>query len=335
MPSLVTSAVNRSRRLEGTAFDPATPFGPPEGRYRTVHYGVMLPGLREPLRFMDLIAVIGQPRIPIWRNDHLVTTTDADTVSLLTATGAPGGAVHAGYRLGADCTFAADGSELRFGDDVVIEGRYPNFRVARTEPSAPFEIHLRATRTVTHFAHLAGGLYDHWSLLCRYDGEFTVDGERLPVAGIGNLEYARGTAISLPFRFFTYHVVNVDDRVQVLFGQVLGPLGARVQHEVYVRAVDAPSRVTRRGVRYTVTRFEDEPRTTPDGRSMLLPAEFTWSAPSAQGGDLVRIEGRATGDWAYGVAAGFAGSYAYTGTFRGTAISGTGYLEYIDGRTPR
>ncbi|MDT4958711.1 MAG: hypothetical protein QOD31_2510, partial [Pseudonocardiales bacterium] len=28
----------------------------------------------------------------------------------------------------------------------------------------------------------------------------------------------------------------------------------------------------------------------------------------------------------------FAGSYAYTGTFRGGPIHGTGYLEYIDGR---
>jgi hypothetical protein len=325
-----TGLLNRSRRLDGTAFDPTTPFGPPQGRYRTVHYGVMLPDLREPLRFLDLIAVIGQPRIPIWRNDQLVSTTDEDTVSLLTATGAPGTARFRGYRLGADCTFAQDGSELRFGDDVLLQARYPHYRIVRTEPA--IELRMTATRTVSHFAHMTGGLYDHWSLLCRYDGEVEVDGTRLPVVGLGNIEYARGAAISLPFRLFTYHVVNVDDRVQVLFGQVLGPLNTRLQHEVYVRAVDAPSRVYRHGVTFEVTRYEDEPRATPDGRGMRLPAEFCWTAPDGRRGELVRVEGRANGDWAYGVAAGFAGSYAYTGAFRGEPIDGTGYLEYIDGR---
>jgi len=325
-----TGLLNRSRRMDGTAFDPATPFGPPQGRYRTVHYGVMLPNLRAPMGFLDLIAVIGQPRVPIWRNDHLVTTTDADTVSLLTATGAPGTSRFTGYRLGTDCTFAADGSELRFSDDVLIEGRYPHYRIVRTQPA--IDLRMTATRTVTHFVRMAGGLYDHWSLLCHYDGEIEVDGGRLPVAGLGNVEYARGAGISLPLRFFTYHIVNVDDRVQVLFGQVLGPLNARVQHEVYVRAVDAPSRVYRRRVRFGVTRFETEPRPTPDGRGMLLPAEFAWSAGDGRGGELVRIEGRTNGDWAYGVGAGFAGSYAYTGAFRGVPIEGTGYLEYIDGR---
>src|SRR5438445_933519 len=109
----------------------------------------MLPNLREPLRLMDLIAVLGQPNIPIWRNDHLVTTTDEDTVSLLTATGAPGGAIHSGYSIERDCVFAADGSELRFGADVVLEGRYPNYRVRRVHPTAPFDVRLTATRTVT------------------------------------------------------------------------------------------------------------------------------------------------------------------------------------------
>jgi hypothetical protein len=325
-----TGLLNRSRRLDGTAFDPTTPFGPPQGRYRTVHYGVMLANLREPLRFLDLIAVIGQPRIPIWRNEHLVATTDDDTVTLLTATGAPGTSHFAGYRLGTDCTFAADGSELRFADDVVIEARYPHYRVRRAHPA--IDLRLTATRTVTHFARMTGGIYDHWSLLCRYDGTVDVDGTSLPVVGLGNVEYARGAAVSLPFRFFTYHVVNVDDRVQVLFGQVLGPFNTRLQHEVYVRAVDAPSRVYRRGVSFEVTRYEDEPRSTPDGRVMLLPAEFVWTAGDGRGGELVRIEGRVNGDWAYGVAAGFAGSYAYAGTFRGDPIRGTGYLEYIDGR---
>ena len=74
------------------------------------------------------------------------------------------------------------------------------------------------------------------------------------------------------------------------------PLGTQVQQEVYVRAVDAPSRVTRRRVRFAVSRW---------------------------------IEGQATGAWACGVGAGFAGSFAYTGAFRGAPIDGLRYLEWI------
>ena len=332
VPGLLTGALNRSRRLDGTAFAADTPFGPPAGRYRTVHYGVMVPNLPAPLRFMDVIAVIGQPRIPIWSNPQLVTTTAADTVSLLTATGAPGGARHVGLSAARDCEFAADGSRLRFGSELEITGSYPQFRVHRPDPDVGFDLELTASRTVTHFARMRAGVYDHWSLLCRYRGTFRVDGADVAAEGLANLEYARGADISLPFRVFTYHVINVDDRTQVLFGQVRGPAGSLLQNEVYVRSLDEPSRVHRAGVRIRIASYEREPRLTPDGRAMRLPERFEWRARERGRHLLVSIEGRANGDWAYGMAAGFAGSFEYTGRFRGEPIAGTGYLEYIDGR---
>jgi hypothetical protein len=327
--SPLTRAINRNHRLDGRCFDQATPFGPPAGRYRTVHYGVMVPGLPAPLRFMNVIAVIGQPRIPIWRNGHLVETTPADTVSLLTATGAPGGARHVGLSAAEDCDLAADGSRLRFGDEVEITGAFPDYRVRRPDPGTGFDLRLTASRTVSHFAHLAGGLYDHWSLLCRYTGTFRLGGIDLPAAGLANLEYARGADIALPLRAFTYQIVDVDDRTQVLFGRVLGPARSRLQHEVYVRSLDEPSRLHRTGVRSEVLEYESTPRRTPDGRPMRLPVRFRWSADGAGHRPLVRVEGTATGDWAYGMAAGYAGSFDWTGTFTGKEVGGTGYIEWI------
>lgn len=331
VPRVLTGALNPSRRLDGTAFSPDTPFGPPSGRYRTVHYGVMIANLPPPLRFMDVIAVIGQPRIPIWSNSYLVATTPEDTVSLLTATGAPGGARLVGLGVAADCDFAADGSSLRFGSELEITGRHPEFRVHRPDPQCGFDVRLTASHVVSHFARMRGGLYDHWSLLCRYSGRFRVDGREVETTGLANLEYARGADIVLPFRVFTYVVVNVDNRTQLLFGQVLGPGGMRLQNEVYVRSLDEPSRVHRRGVRLRIGAYDPESRRTPDGRSMRLPARFTWSVSGRDGDSpLVTVEGTANGDWAYGMAAGFAGSFEYEGSFRGRPIQGTGYVEYID-----
>jgi hypothetical protein len=321
--------VNPVHRLDAERFDPATPFGPPRGRYRTVHYGVMVPGLPEPHRFLDVIAVIGQPRVPIWRNDHLVRTSDRDTVSLLTATGAMTSGQLRGFSAAEDCDFAPDGSRLRFGDRLMIEGTYPSYAVRIDHPEVPVELRLAATDVVTHFARLPGGIYDHWSLLCRYEGQ--VGGS--PAAGLCTLEYARGAAIRLPLRLFTYSVLNIDDHTQVLMGQVLGPGGLPVQGVVHVRSSDGSgTRSYTRGFDFTVQTFEDEPRTTPDGRRMRLPREFTWRAEDPSGAELVRIEGAACGDFTYGMAAGYAGSYRYMGRLVGRPITGTGYLEYIDGR---
>jgi hypothetical protein len=315
--------------LDGRGFDPSTPFGPPAGRYRTVHYGVMVSGLPAPLRFLDVIAVIGQPRIAIWRAGHLIRTTPEDTVTLLTATGAPGGARHVGLSLAADCDLADDGRRLRFGDELELTGAFPEYRVRRLDPDTRFDLRLTASRTVSHFARLPGGLYDHWSLLCRYTGSFRLGDEDLAAAGLANLEYARGTDIALPLRAFTYQIVSVDDRTQVLFGRVLGPAGSRLQHEVYVRSLDEPSRGYRAGVRSQVLEYEPTARITPDGRQMRLPLRFRWSADGDGRRPLVQVEGRATGDWVYGMAAGYAGSFEWAGTFKGREAGGTGYVEWI------
>jgi hypothetical protein len=326
--TLVAGVVNPVARLDGRPFDPASSFGPPTGRYQTVHYGVMIPNLPEPHRFLDVVAIIGQPRIPIWRNEHLIRTTAKDTVSLLTATGSMTSGQLVGYSVSQDCEFSPGGSQLRFGDRLVISGSYPDFAVRIDHPEVPVALQLTATDKVTQFARLIGGRYDHWSLLGRYAGEIA----GTAVTGLCTLEYARGGALRLPLRSFTYQVLNVDDRTQVLMGQVLGPAGLPVQQAVYVRSLDGYSRTYPRGCRFTVSAYEDRPRPTPDGREMLLPREFSWRASASDGAELIHVNGTTCGDFTYGMAAGFAGSYRYEGRLRGSPIEGLGYLEYIDGR---
>jgi hypothetical protein len=332
IPGLLSNAVNRAPSLNGTAFDPGTPFGPPQGRYRTVHYGIMVPNLPEPYRFVNVIAVIGQPRVKIFRNEHLITTSAADTACLLNATGAMTEGQFTGYSIARDCEFHGDGSLLRFGSDLVLEGSYPDFVVRRTHPEVDIELRLTASGTVSHFAKLISGVYDHWSLLCEYTGNLSRGGQVTPVAGLCTLEYARAADLRLPFRFFTYHVINADERTQILLGEVLGPLGSRMQRAVYVRSLDGHGEVHTKGFDFAVQRFEDDGRTTPEGTTMRLPEEFSWGVADDRGGELIQVRGRSNGDYTYGLAGGYAGSYEYEGRFRGKPIQGSGYIEYIDGR---
>jgi len=325
---------NRSGERIGRPFDPATPVGPPSGRHSWTHYGVMVPGLPEPHRTFGVMSIVGTPGVSIFANDHAITTTPNDTAYLVSATAAMRGGTFRAYSIAGDCEFAADGSRLRFGDDLEISGRYPGLEVRRSHPDADVSLRLRATDKVTWFADVRGDLYSHWSLLCEYDG--TVGGAG--VSGLCTFEYARGAGLhslpvpgtpNVPATFFSYHVLNVDDRTQVLFGEARLPGGIPVIRAAWVRGLDDY------GTEYTdaslaIRRHEAGPRETPDGRRMRLPSELAVTARDADGGEVFTLEGKTNGDWAYGLGAGFVGSYAYDGTFRGRNVSGTAYMEYVD-----
>ncbi|WP_405138721.1 DUF6670 family protein [Nocardia sp. NBC_01388] len=321
--------ISGSYALRGTPFDPATAFHPPRGWHSTVHYGLMLPNLPAPLNFIDVIAVIGQPRITLWNNHHLVETSAADTASLLIGTGVEFPGQFRGYRVGRDLELAPDSSLVRFGDDLRIEGAYPNFTVTYRNPAFDLDLRVRATDKISHFVKLRGGLYDHWSLLCQYEGVVTYQGETLEISGLNTLEYARGAHIKLPFTFFTYHIINIDDTTQVLMVEVLGPLGLAVQRSVYVRSLTDHGGTYENNFRFEVRRLEPAARRTPNGLSMHLAAEFDWSVDDEGGTELIEIHGTTNDDYVFGMAGGYAGSYRYTGRFRGEPVSGTGYIEYI------
>jgi hypothetical protein len=300
---------------------------PPRGRRRSwVHYGVMVPGLPEPFRYFDVMAIVGTPGVRLFANDHLVTTTPNDTAYVVSATSTTTREQFRAYRVGAECELAADGSLVRFGDDLVIEGRLPSLSLHRRHPQADVRLHLEVTDVVTNFVNLPG-VYRHWSRLAVARGR--IDGTE--VEALGTVEYACGVGVHsvvnrrlpvhLPADEFTYHVVNVDDRTQLLFTRVRGPLGLPVQRAVHVRTPEGAT-VHRRG-HYWVVR-EHATAETPDGRTMRLPQRFSWGAQE------VEIHGVAHGDWSYGLGAGFVGSYDYEGTFRGRAVAGIGYVEFVD-----
>jgi hypothetical protein len=319
---LLAGQVNRAPGLDGQLFEPATSLAPPHGRYGIVHYGVMVPSLPAPLRSLDVVAVLGNPRVPIFDNNWLAQADPADSVYLLTGIGGAEYSEFASYSARQDCAFAADGSALRFGDDLDIDGSFPKFTVRRSHPRLGWVLDIRASDTVTHFAHLPG-TYDHWSLLCEYDGSFVRDGVTTTASGLCTFEYARAVNLPLPFRFFTYQVLNVSADTQLLFGEVRGPGGVRLYRNAYVRTLGSPSRRYSRRLQHTVHAADQV--STPDGARMSLPRAWSWSV-----GDLLRVDAAANGDFVYGLGAGYAGSFDYDGRYAGEAISGTGYVEWIE-----
>jgi len=332
IPDTLINATERSLPLNGLPFDPATEIATQRGKHTTVHYGIMVPNLPAPFHFLNLITVIGQPKVDIFRNSQLIKTTARDTANLLVGT-ATGAADHfRGYSVAQDCELRPDGSYLRFGDDLVIEGRYPNFTARRSGKAFNLGLKLKATDKIAHFAKMIGGIYDHWALLCEYTGQIEQNGVTTPLQGLCTFEYARAANLPLPFKFFTYQILNIDERTQVLMVEVRGPLNAVLQQRVYVRSLDDYGGAYTRGFDFTVSELEAEPVTRPDGLAMRLPRLFSWRVDDESGAELITIEATANGDFKYGMAGGYAGSYQYSGRFKGQSINGTGYIEYIDCR---
>ncbi|QSE88015.1 hypothetical protein JWS13_04955 (plasmid) [Rhodococcus pseudokoreensis] len=319
-----------NRRINSRPFDAmTTPIHTPRGRYGLVHYGVIVPGLPDPLRFFNAILILGDARIPVFDNRGYTTTTPADSAWLLLGSAAITDGFHL-YSAADDGDLAADGSHLRLGG-VTLERSTDCVKLAVNRPDVEIELVLEPTSAVSQFARRSG-LYDHWSVLCDYRGGFTTGGEQIEVSGLCTYEYARAVNLPMPVRFFTYHVLNIDANVQVLLAEQRGPQGLPLQRSVYVRNRDGTSEELTNKFRFDVLEHAEPAVLTPDGRRMQLPRRFSWAVRDQSGRDVVTIEGISNDDFVYGLGAGYVGSYQYSGTYRGRAISGTGYVEWIDRR---
>lgn len=303
-------------------------------RYGWTHYGVMLPDLPEPHRYFSIMAIAGLPGLTAFDNDGAVVCSPRDTVLVSASTAAQGAAHYGAYSMRRDCDLREDGSLLNFGGEVVISGRYPDFRAQVHAGDFTADLRLRCTGEVAWFARSV--VYDHLSLFVEYDGWVAVAGERTTVSGLGTFEYAACLGLhgladrqlspsnKAPIDFFSYHVIGVDERSQLLLAD-LHYLGTPVATMAYYRSLNDDTWVTHAGVRFEVTEYAAEPVTDAWGQSMRLPTRFTWTA-----GDVLTVHGTVDSPPRFGVGRGYILGYSCEGEYRGRAFHARGYMEYID-----
>lgn len=330
VPKKIAQALDYSEKINGLPFDPATETHIPQGKYSTTHYGVMIPNLPAPFNFLNLITVVGQPKVNLFHNQHLIKTSAIDTANVLVGTAIGNDDHFNGYSVKNDCELASNGSYLRFGNDLLLEGKYPHFHAKREGHDFNFELNIHATDKIAHFMRMPFGMYDHWALLCQYEGHLEYQGKKTQIQGLCTYEYARGIDIPLYMKYFTYQILNIDETTQVLLVEVLGPFNLVLQQRVYVRSINDHGAIYSKDFKLTVQAFEPERKITPNGLSMRLPRTFSWQVSDDQGQAVIAIEANSNQDFKYGMTGGYAGSYQYSGTFRGKTITGTGYIEYLD-----
>ena len=309
------------------------------------HYGVMIPDLPAPYAYFDVMSIVGTPGAAVFDNDHLMQGSPRNTATFVSATATMGH--FEAYSVRDDCELAPDGSLIRFADHLTLSGTYPDFHLAADYPGTGFTADLTVTATPTVTWFVRSRFYDHYSLLCRYEGWVATAGERTPVAGMCTYEYGGSGSIynladspwlarlKVPIDQFTYQIANLDDTSQLLLGRNrlrrldLGAFAA-------VRSTDRPG--SRRYEAALTITPATEPLATPDGRQMVVPDGVRWTIRDG-GRPIGHFEATVDTPWVYGLGAGYVAGYEITGELTEPGGQGTyaldgarGYIEWADAR---
>ncbi|OHT84863.1 DUF6670 family protein [Mycobacteroides saopaulense] len=310
------------------------------GMWAATHYGVFIPDLPSPHRYLNTMTLIGTIGAELFDNDYLATPDARHTATVLSSTAA---GVHHHYRAYdslRDCNFADNGSVLRWGNDLQIEVDHPHVTVRGRYRQFSADVELTVTDQVSYFVKTP--VYDHLSLLAEYTGVIVDAAGATAISGLGTFEYARflshqsltrrslPEALKLPVDFFTYQIIDLGDGTQILLTDVRAR-GVAACLLAHVRVLGKSTEVYT-DVRLDVTEYRENPSIDEEGRAMRIPHRLTWSVRDDRGHLVLAIEGLVDSPLRYGHGRGYTGAYSYTGEYQGNPVGGSAYMEWVDTR---
>ncbi|MEN3223655.1 DUF6670 family protein [Mycolicibacterium porcinum] len=308
------------------------------GPWTATHYGVFVPLLPPPHRYLNTMTLIGATGAELFDNDYLAAPDARRTATVLSSTAAPGHHHYRAYDTGRDCTFAPDGSHLRWGENLTIDVDHSHVTVSARYENFSADLELSTTDQVSYFVKTP--IYDHLSLLATYSGTIEDDSGASTVSGLGTVEYARflthqsltsrplPAPLKLPVDFFTYQIVNLDADTQFLLTDVRarGRIACRLAHlrvlggstDVYVNT------------RMDIIDYREEPMIDELGRSMPVPQRFRWTITDDDNAHVLTLDCTVDTPLRYGHGRGYVGAYGFQGHYLGEPVHGSGYLEWVD-----
>lgn len=327
---LLMNLVDDSKQLNQAQFSYKLNYHGPKGRFKIIHQGLMIPGLAAPLHYFNFLTIIGQPNAPMLRNESAIKHYPLDTVTAISSISAHMLGHLNAYSILDDCTFGNE--EFHFGSREFLKGKIPHFQFIRDDAELSVNLHIETRPVISHFTKFKFGLFDHWSLMCHCTGEIKYKGVIYPVNHLGSFEYARAVNLPyLPLCFFTYQIINLNNQRQLLLAQIRNNFNQIVQSRIYLRDLKLnTSEMFDEKVYFKVHRVYPKVR-TPNQQDMYLPREFEWSFKKSN--RTIHVNAQSRGDYKFGLAAGYVGSFQYQVEIDGIKEEGeSGYCEYIDCR---
>ena len=324
---------DESQQLNQTQFPLKLHYHAPKGRFKIIHQGLMIPNLPAPLHYLNFVSLIGQPNLPILRNVAALHESALDTVTLMSSI-SPHMVGHLNdYSLEKECIFSE--GLFQFGTREKITGYFPQFHLERHDAELSYDLEIYTHPIVSHFSKLGLGLFEYWSLMCECQGQIRYQDQIFDIQQLGTFEYARAINVPyLPVHFFTYQIINLNQQRQLLLVHIRNNFNQIVQSRLYLRdLIKGSAEMFDTDVHFKIHRVYPKV-TTPNQQEMYLPREFAWSWQQGERSIIVYAQSR--GDFKFGFAAGYAGSFKYQVTIDGVEEEGeAGYCEYIDCRPLR
>ncbi|AUX88599.1 MULTISPECIES: DUF6670 family protein [Acinetobacter] len=306
----------------------------PNQKYKIIHQGLTLPDLPAPLHYLNFLSIIGQPNAPMLANPSAIQTNALDTATVICSTSPHMAGQLNCYSVKKDCKFQY--GLFQFLDREKLTGDFPHFRLQRFDSELGFDLSIHTTNLISHFTQMRFALADHWSLLCYCQGTLHYKDQKYLIESLGSFEFARSFNFPyLPLAFLTYQIINLSEGRQLLLAQIRDSLNSIVQSRIYLRDLkNMASQMFDQKVYFKVHRVYPSV-TTPNGQKMYLPREFEWCYEDGKGMQIW-LQGQSRGDFKFGLAAGYVGSFNYEVRINGETEHGDGgYCEYIDCRSLR
>ncbi|MDQ9008354.1 hypothetical protein RFI36_02300 [Acinetobacter gerneri] len=327
---LLMSTERQTQPRNQARFPLSLDYHAPKGRFRIIHQGLKIPNLPAPLHYFNFVSIIGQPRIPMLRNEYAIQTTALDTVSIISSSSPHMVGHFHSYSIENDCKF--EQGEFQFSDRESLIGDLPDFYFVRNDPELSAEIKINTLPIVSHFTKIRFGLFDHWSMPCHCTGNIIYKGQHFTIDQLGCFDFARIVNMPyLPWCFYSYQVINLQKDRQIVFLHIRNHFNQIVQSKIYLRDIEQQSsQLFEDNVQFKIHRVYPKV-TTPNHQDMYLAREFEWSYQNEK--STIHLYGQSRGDFKFGLAAGYVGSFNYQIKINEEIEEGSsGYCEYIDCR---
>jgi hypothetical protein len=329
---LLQDFLDRSKQLNQTSTLTSYPaYHGPNKTYKIIHQALILPNLPAPLHYLNFISRIGQPNIPMLANPSAIHTTALDTATVLVSSSLHQVGQLKTYSIQHECQF--DHKSFKFLDQIQLRGQFPDFRLFCHDAELSIDLKIKTTSLISHFTKLHFSMAQHWSLLCHCEGTLQHQHEKYHIKGMGSFEYARSLYFPyVPWAFFTYQIINLEHDRQILLRQIRDRFNRVIQSRIYLRDIAQQRQIfLDQNVFFKIHRVYPC-IVTPNGQRIYLPREFEWCCEAADG-TRIWLQAQSRGDFKFGLAAGYVGSFKYTIQINDqTEMGDAGYIEYSDCR---
>lgn len=310
--------------------------------YRSTHYGIMIPDLPEPYRYLSFAAIVGYVGFPITDvQTGLSALGKADTASLVHGTAlSTTEEAYQTFSIQQDLRFSQEPFSVSFGQQSSLSSSGDDYLLKTSRDDLTVELTLRPQQALTWFAHSA--LYRHFSQLIYYKGHITQQAKTVAVQGMGTLEHWNAVATStlrqpwitqhvqLLVKVFTYQVVNLNAQEQILL-VFIAYEQQPILTSAYYRNIQGQSLQYDGEIIFKVTKNFEQALTSPDGDQIFPPQNFYWQIHH-QKQLVAEIFATVDTPYCFGLGAGYVTAYQWHGSYKNQKMTGRGYMEFIDRR---